>query len=417
MSMLSPQSLRKQLAALSALSEKKPCFYFMHGYFSGLAAMPTLVPPSNWLPHLMGDIAFESESQFTLQEALFQLYNQIMDEAMDCCVSIPNQCKLSKSDIQGSLAPGQPLPQWCSGVISSFEFLDTDALEPGEYDIIEDCEKRVLGFTSWHNLRSYCRWAGKEWQQQAMLERRLLAGCLEELIDVLRFGGGEADDDDFPFDDPDSDDMLLAFDDKVSEDIDEIMATEDPAVIVLIDALIEGFEAAMGPDYIEQNTGHFWLIHETRNYMLLRQKRAMLNIDSGNVDAAIAELQTLLRLNPGDNQAARFALINMLICKQRWEELETLLTQFNEPSLPVLGGKALLAYHNDPKGEEASRAKRALLDANKYVLKYLTGQKKVKHFRGMYSPGSADEAELYIMEHGKEAWRSVAGALFWLRAK
>ena len=94
MSMLSPQSLRKQLAALSALSEKKPCFYFMHGYFSGLAAMPTLVPPSNWLPHLMGDIAFESESQLTLQEALFQLYNQIMDEAMDCCVSIPNQCKL-----------------------------------------------------------------------------------------------------------------------------------------------------------------------------------------------------------------------------------------------------------------------------------------------------------------------------------
>ena len=82
-----------------------------------------------------------------------------------------------------------------------------------------------------------------------------------------------------------------------------------------------------------------------------------------------------------------------------------------------MGGKALLAYHNDPKGEEASRAKRALLDANKYVLKYLTGQKKVKHFRGMYSPGSADEAELYIMEHGKEAWRSVAGALFWLRAK
>ena len=375
MSMLSPQSLRKQLAALSALSEKKPCFYFMHGYFSGLAAMPTLVPPSNWLHHLMGDIAFESESQLTLQEALFQLYNQIMDEAMDCCVSIPNQCKLSKSDIQGSLAPGQPLPQWCSGVISSFEFLDTDALEPGEYDIIEDCEKRVLGFTSWHNLRSYCRWAGNEWQQQAVLERRLLAGCLEELIDVLRFGGGEADEGDFPFDDPDSDDMLLAFDDKVSEDIDEIMATEDPAVIVLIDAIIEGF------------------------------------------DAAIAELQTLLRLNPGDNQAARFALINMLICKQRWEELETLLTQFNEPSLPVLGGKALLAYHNDPKGEEASRAKRALLDANKYVLKYLTGQKKVKHFRGMYSPGSADEAELYIMEHGKEAWRSVAGALFWLRAK
>ena len=97
--------------------------------------------------------------------------------------------------------------------------------------------------------------------------------------------------------------------------------------------------------------------------------------------------------------------------------METLLAQFNEPSLPVLGGKALLAYYNDPKGEEASRAKRALLDANKYVLKYLTGQKKVKHFRGMYSPGSADEAELYIMEHGKEAWRSVAGALFWLRAK
>ena len=88
MSLLSPQSLRKQLSALTALSEKKPCFYFMHGYFSGLAVMPTLVPPSNWLPHLMGDIAFESESQLTLQEALFQLYNQIMEHGKEAWRSV-----------------------------------------------------------------------------------------------------------------------------------------------------------------------------------------------------------------------------------------------------------------------------------------------------------------------------------------
>ncbi|MFS1702654.1 UPF0149 family protein [Alteromonas sp. AMM-1] len=414
--MLSPQTLRKQLTILSELSEKQPGYYYIHGYFCGLACAPTLIKPSQWLPALLGDIHFESESQLTLNDALFQLYNQIMDEALNRCVTIPAQCKLSKKDIKVSLAEQQPLPQWCLGVLDSFEWIETDILTPDEFDIFADSEKRVLAFTSWQNIRSYCRWAGDEWERHALLERRMLGGSLEELIDVLRFGGLDDDNTDFDDDFVGENAMLMAFDEQVSESIDEILATDSPKVIDLIDTILEGFEAAMGPGFVEQNTGHFWLIHETRNYMLLRQKRAGLNFKNGNADKAIEELQTLLRLNPNDNQAVRFSLINMLICKGRWDQLQALLKQFDEPSLPVLGGKALLAYHRDPKGEAAAKAKRALLKANKYVVKYLTGQKQVKHFEGMYSPGSAEEAELYILEYGKEAWRSVDGSLFWLRA-
>lgn len=76
-----------------------------------------------------------------------------------------------------------------------------------------------------------------------------------------------------------------------------------------------------------------------------------------------------------------------------------------------MSAKALKLYANDPTNPEAKAAKKALLKSNKHVLKYLTGQKKMK---GTFctdpnaTPTAVEAAEMYIVDLGMHAWRSVS---------
>jgi hypothetical protein len=61
------------------------------------------------------------------------------------------------------------------------------------------------------------------------------------------------------------------------------------------------------------------------------------------------------------------------------------------------------------------RKQKKMHQSNKHAIKYLTGQKKAKHTSEFYQTGDAPEAEMYVAEYAKQAWRSVPEALFWLR--
>jgi protein involved in temperature-dependent protein secretion len=182
--------------------------------------------------------------------------------------------------------------------------------------------------------------------------------------------------------------------------------------------MIVSYGAVVGADFFKQNRGHFWLIANTRPYMMLKYRRAQLKFAHGDLADAISEFQDLISLNPEDNQNVRSILASMLIMAADWSRLSQLLNEYNEDEgLALEASRALMLYANEGDSEAARVAKKRMHSANKHAVKYLTGQTKSKGLPEMYSLGQASEAEVYLGDFGKEAWRSVAGALFWLRRK
>jgi uncharacterized protein HemY len=150
--------------------------------------------------------------------------------------------------------------------------------------------------------------------------------------------------------------------------------------------------------------------------MQLRSRRAGLKFEKGQTKEAAEELKALIVLNPNDNQGLRIPLSSWLIIQQNWSGLADLLALYaDEISLPMLAAKALLLYAQEGDSAKAKKAKKQMHQSNKHAIKYLTGQKKAKHTPEFYQLGDASEAEMYVAEYAKQAWRSVPGALFWLR--
>lgn len=418
--MTSKRQIRSDINKLTALSSKQPEYYFIHGFITGLAVAPALVKPSQWQPLLFGEIEFESESQLQLLQSLMALYNEIMQNCMNEAIKLPTECKLSTDKPELSVNSGQPLPQWCTGFLNALNLIEVSQLSELQMHMLTMAEMSFLTFTSYVNLRAACRYAGENWRSEARTIRRQLNEELLGLIEVIRFNELDDEDDDLwdeedEFDaDFDAESVKLA---ELEEKFDFAFYDDSDEAQQQMNELINDFEKEHGPEFFKENAGRFWFMHETRPYMMLRTKRARMKFDNKDHAGAIAELQDLLHLNPMDNQGNRFPIASWLVIEKDWEGLKQLIKQFDEPEVPILSSKALMYYSLAPDSAETKAAKKALLKANKHLVKYLTGQKKVKEAPEFYSPGQASEAEMYLLEYGKEAWRSVPGALFWLRQK
>jgi hypothetical protein len=84
----------------------------------------------------------------------------------------------------------------------------------------------------------------------------------------------------------------------------------------------------------------------------------------------------------------------------------------DEISLSILPAKALMLYAQEGDSAKAKQAKKEMHQSNKHAIKYLTWQKKAKHTTEYYQPSDASEAEMYVAEYAKEAWRSLPGRCF-----
>ncbi len=388
----------------------------------GLAANPDLVPPSIWLEELFGELKFVSEAQAGLLESVLDVYNQQMAKVMDDDFKLPTQCKLPKTDPMSALAEGQPLPSWCLGMLQGLKLVDTKPLDRERKSALSVCKEMLKAFTSPHNAEKFAGPTTSDWQDF----KRNLSLVIGDTIYALRFdnplsasfcGVFDHDMDDEPdgamsdldyLHPPEPDELLL-----------ELALVEDSKQASEVrDQLIAEFEQQMGDSYMEENAGHFWMIQETRNYMMLRFRRGELNFAHGKQQDAIAELKELLVLNPNDNQGIRYPLANMLVICREWPCLDKLMADFGEESAMMLAPAALMAFAKEGDSANARKLKKALFKANKHFMPYLTGQKQPpKQPQDYYSPGDKSEAICYLNCHGKQAWRSVDGALFWLRKK
>jgi len=173
-------------------------------------------------------------------------------------------------------------------------------------------------------------------------------------------------------------------------------------------------EKALGPQAFNEDVGHFWGILETRPYMRARAALADCLWECGERIAAIDHLQIMLLLNPNDNQGVRYLLAAWLLRVRDHDAVEELLRIYEDDySANWHYSKALVAFR---KGDElgSRRYLAAAWQFNPHVPPLLIGAVAIpSQIPDYYSPGSPDEAVLYVQDN-RENWASTEGALPWL---
>lgn len=179
---------------------------------------------------------------------------------------------------------------------------------------------------------------------------------------------------------------------------------------------IQTGQRLFGAEMFTYNRGIFWQILETRPYM-----RAMAGLADclwrlKDRRQAIAHYKEMLVLNPGDNQAIRYVLLNSLLEEGGYDsDVKELLKRYkNDTSAHFSYGRALFAYHRQQRSREANAYLRSALNSNKFVPVFSLDMRplpKTRTYR--FTPGSPEEAVDYAIS-SISAWQAIPGARKWL---
>jgi len=179
---------------------------------------------------------------------------------------------------------------------------------------------------------------------------------------------------------------------------------------------VEAGERSLGRQFFRQNRGHFWGIVETRPYMRARFDLACALMQDGFLTEAIAHFESLIELNPNDNQGVRDILMSCYLSIQDLEGTRRLLERYAGDSGAVFAWSRVLERY---LATDLDGALAALQDAradNPHVQAYLTGAKRLpKDSPSYYTPGEETEA-FYCAGCLRKAWLKYPQAVSWLRA-
>lgn len=194
-----------------------------------------------------------------------------------------------------------------------------------------------------------------------------------------------------------------------------ILATEaSKSSAEKLDGLSKAVEAgkrALG-SMLQEDSGHFWGILETRPYMRARARLAQAFWESGRRPEAIAHLEELLRLNPNDNQGNRYPLLSWYFQTNQPEKARILMSNYPEEiAADWFYARYLLAY----LGREGHETLRTLvgeaLAANSWIPTYLRGEIALpKRLPETMALGSREEAMIFAVVWGP-VWKVHEGAL------
>ena len=173
-------------------------------------------------------------------------------------------------------------------------------------------------------------------------------------------------------------------------------------------------KAALGDLFIKKNTGHFWMILETRPYMRALLGLADCHRNQNEYAQALEIYREMLKLNPSDNQGVRYAIGDLLLLLDRRAELEQFFKEHGEEeSCFMLYNQALYLFRTD--SDNAQKILHKAIAANKHVCSYLSGEKYIPyHLPKHYSWGEPSEAICYAAE-AKKTWEKSPGAFEWLK--
>jgi tetratricopeptide (TPR) repeat protein len=194
----------------------------------------------------------------------------------------------------------------------------------------------------------------------------------------------------------------------------ETARTPQEAAVLYMQGVAAG-ERALGEEAFEEDAGMFWGILETRPYMRARLGLAQAVWASGEHEEAIAHLQDMLRLNPGDNQGVRYLLLDWLLERDASAPVQELLDAYADDASAVwMYGRALHEFRRQGDTPETRRLLGEARTWNPHVPTYLTGKKRLpRRLPGLIGMGDVSEAVAYAAEH-LDVWRATPGAITWL---
>jgi tetratricopeptide (TPR) repeat protein len=198
----------------------------------------------------------------------------------------------------------------------------------------------------------------------------------------------------------------------------EIESQNDDRYLSTLRRAIAAGREDLGPEYFEQNKGHFWGLLETRPFMRAMGMLADALISQGTTEAleeAITLHEEMLDLNPNDNQGVRDWLAGSYLALKQYDNAAALLDRYDDDWLAApIWARVLHTYAT--KGEkQAARHLGEARQRNPHVEAYLTERKNRPSTRPeYYSPGDDSEA-LYCADMLGQAWQNHPEAKEWLK--
>ena len=174
-------------------------------------------------------------------------------------------------------------------------------------------------------------------------------------------------------------------------------------------------ERLMEPDYLTVYEGAFWGAALTRPYMRARFALGYCLWRQGRHEEAVGHFRDLIRLNPGDNQGARYVLVAILLELEKENEAQSVMACYRDDMLSHwLYNRTLVQFRRRGGRRRTQTALRRAVDGNSLVLAFLLGNRRVSSYDlDLVEPGEASEAIEYHHLY-KAAWAMTAGALDWL---
>lgn len=188
------------------------------------------------------------------------------------------------------------------------------------------------------------------------------------------------------------------------------------AFVLFTLGMMAGVEA-LGTETFARHAGDFWGIVETRPFMRAMEGVGHASLQLGDVHAATECFREMLRLNPGDNQGVRYALMAIALESDDRALAAELFGQYDdEVSPPWDYGRALTRFREEGDNPASRLALGTALVLNGYLPAYLLGEKRLPANPPLeYSPGTASEAACFAADLAP-GWQKTHGALEWLRA-
>ncbi len=172
-------------------------------------------------------------------------------------------------------------------------------------------------------------------------------------------------------------------------------------------------ERSLGKSFIEENTGHFWMLLDTRPYMRALQVLGDALRNEGICLDAIQVYEKMLELNPNDNQGVRDPLLGLYLQTGDLKGAGRLLKKYKDDASANFAWGYVLERFLAGDEKSAIAALKTARKANPHMELYLTARKELpEYLPEMYSPGSEEEAVLCLSFVGA-AWVTHEEACAW----
>ncbi|HYK73801.1 MAG TPA: hypothetical protein VEV44_11885, partial [Pseudoneobacillus sp.] len=170
-----------------------------------------------------------------------------------------------------------------------------------------------------------------------------------------------------------------------------------------------------GKKFFKENKGYFWGLLETRPYMRAKANYALTVQHLGYDMIAVKHFEEMLDLNPMDNQGVRYTLFISYLKEKMFKRAKELLEKYPEETTEGLYNELLLELMENGYTSSATKLLKEALKANRFVMDYVTGEKKLPAtIQDYYSFGSKEEAAFYADSY-LELWKEVSGLKEWVK--